>query len=864
MDSLPQALGFAIRALRRRPGFTTVAVLTLALSIGANATMFSVVNTVVLGPLPFVTPDRVVQLWNNYPNQTREQWPMSQPNFRDYQSQNTVFERFAAVRSTVLYTEGEDRVTPLRVLHASADLVDMIGVEPIRGRTFRAEEDTGGVGNLIMLTHAYWLREFGGADVIGQGITYLGADLQEVEFEVVGVLPPDFRVPPLRMGTDYGVLTEPDVLLPMGLWNWRRDDRGSHSISILAQLIDGVTVEQARSNLQAIAAGIAEIAPETETGLEVTVIPVKELLRQEYAVALGFLWAATALVLLVACASVSSLLLGWGVAREQELAVRWALGAGSRRIFGQLLAEAAILVGAACALGLLLAYWGIAALESLVPAGVHRLDEVSLDVRVVGLTIGMSLLTVALVGLWPALRGARRHSTEALRAGGRTATLARMRSLRILVTAEVALSLVLLSGAGLLLRSFWNLVGVPTGVDERVVLVGIRTPPGPLSKYQGPTGAGQLFVQLRERVEAIPGVTAFALGQGRPLSGSPWAYTPITMVDRARPDAGERPRADWRNVSPGYFRALGIQLLEGRTWDIDEWAAEVTTPDYSFVPRASDPRDPAYVSRMLDPRPIVISAGMARTFWPGESALGKIFHFGDQDPAVLAETLGRVGRSERWDRRYPPPVPLEVIGVVADVRNTLRGEPVPTYYQPSAVGGSLFVRTSMEPAVTAEVLRREIEAVDPSEIEVTRFRTVGQLVAERSADSRFRALLVVLFAVVATGITCLGLFGVLTYAVAQRTSEFGLRMALGADRPKIAGLVLNQGARMAGLGVAWGFVLVVWLTRYLSSLLFGVEPLDPTTLIGVSGLIFGLALLAMYLPARRAMRVDPITALRHE
>jgi putative ABC transport system permease protein len=256
---------------------------------------------------------------------------------------------------------------------------------------------------------------------------------------------------------------------------------------------------------------------------------------------------------------------------------------------------------------------------------------------------------------------------------------------------------------------------------------------------------------------------------------------------------------------------------------------------------------------------------MARTFWPGESALGKILHTGDQDPAVLAETLGRVGsRDERWDPRYPAPVPLEVIGVVGDVRNTLRGEPVPAFYGPSAAGTRLFVRTSMEPAVTAEVLRREIEAVDPSEIEVTRFRTIGQVVAARSADSRFRALLVVLFAVVATGITCLGLFGVLTYAVAQRTREFGLRMALGADRPKIAGLVLNQGARMAGLGVAWGFVLVVWLTRYLSSLLFGVEPLDPTTLIGVSGLIFGLALLAMYLPARRAMRVDPITALRHE
>ena len=860
MDSSLQDLRSAVRALRRRPGFTVAAVLTLALGIGANGAMFGVIKTVVLGPLPFKAPDRVVQLWDLRPRQEQGMESMiSLDNFRDYENRNEVFSHVAAVRPAQLYIEREGRLEYLQGHHLSSDLFDMMGVVPTRGRTFLTEEDFEGVGTVVLLTHAYWLREFGGEEVIGQTIPLqrFNRGWKLAEYEIIGVLPPDFRIPTLRMGAGYGVWREPEVVLPMGLWSWGRGNRGMYSIRTLAQLRDGVTPEQARTNLQAIAAGIAESAPETQTGIEVTVVPVGELLRRQYAVALGFLWAATALVLLVACASVSSLLLGWGVARERELAVRAALGAGARRIFSQLLTEATVLAGAAGVLGVLLAYWGIAALKILTPAGVHRLDEVSLDVGVLGFTLSVSLASVMLVGLWPAMRGARRHSSEVLKAGGRGATLARTRSLRALVTAEVALSLVLLAGAGLMLQSFWNLVRVDTGIGtERVLHVNIRMPHPQLSKYRGPAGQTELFHLLRDRVEAIPGVTAFARSRFVPLSGREPFGEDVTMADRPRSEADKLIRVDARRVSPGFFRALGIQVLAGRTFDAGQGDARFTTQPA--------PRDSLDHSWQLVPRSVVISTGFARTFWPDESPLGKIFYWGIQDPDVVAQSLGVVRYSEQYDQRYPVPVPFEVIGVVRDVRNSLGREPIPAYYLAGTGGTDLFVRTAADPAGLANVLRREIEAVDPNEIEVTQIRTVEQIVAERSADSRFRALMVVFFAVLATGITCLGLFGVLTYAVTQRMRELGIRMALGAGNSQIAGLVLGQGARMAGLGVALGLVLVFWVTRYISSLLFGVAALDPLTLVGVAALIFALALVATYLPARRAMSVDPIEALRQE
>ncbi len=368
-DLLLQDLRHGVRSLARRPGFAAAAVLTLALGIGANAAMFSVIKTVVLAPLPFKDPDRVVQLWDVHSHQERDFADMmSRANFRDYKNLNEAFSHFAAVGwINTLYVDRENRFDLVKGVHVSADLFEMMGVVPTRGRTFWAEEDLEGVGTIVLLTHAYWLREFGGEKVVGRTIALrrwvpgVRPNLQELEYEIIGVLPPDFRLPPLLRDTVYGVWTEPDVVLPLGLHTWGGLERDMWSLYSLAQLRDGVTVEQARANLQAIAAGIAESAPDTEKGLEVMVVPVGELLRQEYGVALGFLWAATALVLLVACASVSSLLLGWGVAREQELALRAALGAGARRIFGQLITESMVIAAAAGVLGVLLAYWGIAA-----------------------------------------------------------------------------------------------------------------------------------------------------------------------------------------------------------------------------------------------------------------------------------------------------------------------------------------------------------------------------------------------------------------------------------------------------------------------------------------------------------------------
>ncbi len=872
---LAHDLRSAVRALRRRPGFTVAAVLTLALGIGANAAMFGVIKTVVLAPLPFKSPDRVVQLWdhsNRRAGPPEDELQMSIPNFREYRSRNDVFSHFAAIYYTGgVATGDEDRASVIPAAYVSADLFTMMGVAPFRGRTFRADEDLDGAGNVVLLSHGYWLRELGGEDVIGQTIPlwrYVqGEGYLPSEYEVVGVLPPDFRMPPLRKGANYAVSQALELILPVGLdQGGYRTERRFGGIRTLAQLREGVTVEQARTNLQSIADGMAEIAPETEAGLEVTVFSVGDLLRQEYGVALGFLWAATALVLLVACASVSSLLLGWGVARERELAVRAALGAGARRIFSQLLTEATVLGGTACVLGVLLAYWGIAALKMFSPDGVHRLDQAGLDAGVLAFAVGVSLASVLLVGLWPAARGARRDSSEVLKAGGRGATLARTRSLRVLVTAEVALSLVLLAGAGLMLQSFWNLVGVDTGVGERVVHVKISLPPPQFSKYNGPSGWRQLHALLRDRVESIPGVAAYASGRwgSVPLSGVEPSVTVITLPDRPRPEEGQRPVAHMQMLSAGYFRTMGFPMLEGRAWNNADIAANEARWNQQVAAWDNGGDDRSW---LLQNQRVVINAAMARKVWPGESPLGKVFFPRDEAPDVIAQTLSRIRRGEQFDPQSPLPwfgVGAEVIGVAQDVQNTLGVEPRPTFYLHNARGENLFVRASVEPAALAEVLRREIVAVDPNEIEVRQIRTLDQMVAEQSADSRFRAQLVVLFAVLATGITCLGLFGVLTYAVTQRTRELGIRMALGAAHSNIAGLVLGQGARMVGLGVALGFVLVFWVTRYVSSLLFGVVPLDPTTLAGVAVLIFALALAATYLPARRAMRVDPIEALRQE
>jgi len=623
VDSTLQDLHFAIRALRRRPGFALAAVLTLALGIGANAAMFGVIKTVILAPLPYEDPDRVVQVWDRpLAGSPAQRLTLSRANFLDYKNGNEVFSLFGAVRRNDVYAEHDSSFELVKGIHLSADVFDMMGVTAARGRTFRAEEDLLESAGVVLLTHGYWLRGFGGEEVVGQTIRLAiwvqlpergpGNGWQTKEFEIVGVLPPDFRVPPLRLRGDYRVWTEPEVVLPLGQFTWGRLDRDMYPLVTLAQLLEGVTAEQARANLQTIAAGIAENHPDTEAGLEVTVIPVGELLRQQYGLALNALWAATALVLLVACSSVSSLLLGWGVAREQELAVRAALGAGARRIFSQLLTEAAVLAAAAGVLGVLFAHWGIAALKIFAPAGVHRLDEASLGPGVLGFTLGVSLATVMLVGLWPALQGARHRSTEVLKAGTRGATLARTRSLRVLVTAEVALSLLLLAGAGLMLQSFWNLVGVDTGMaGEQVVQVTIQRPPPALSSYPGEEGFAQVFDLMRDRVEAIPGVTSFALTQLVPLSGAEAWAGPITIPGRPRSPAGEQPQTVWWFVSVGYFRTLGIRLVEGRAWERDYHSHE-------------DPN-----RRLM---PVVINEAMARTLWPGESALGKFFFPNWVDP----------------------------------------------------------------------------------------------------------------------------------------------------------------------------------------------------------------------------------------
>jgi putative ABC transport system permease protein len=800
-------LRYGLRALLKNPGFTAVAVIALALGIGANSAIFSVVNTVLLRPLPYADPDRLVMVWED---DTKHGYPRDTPapaNFFDWRAQNQVFEGMSATADQSFNLTGVGDPERVDGQAVSANLFSLLGVEPQVGRAFLPEEDQPGEGRVVIMGHALWQRRFG-AD---QGIVGKPVTLNGLSYTVVGVMPPGFQFPG----------REEELWVPLALTPQQAARRGSHYLRVVARLKPGVTVEQAQAEMNTIAARLQQQYPDANAEVGAAVVSLHEQVVGDIKPALLVLLGAVGLVLLIACANVANLLLARAASRQKETALRIALGASRWRLVRQFLTESVLLAALGGVVGLLLSVWGVSVLKSFIPENVSQVKAVAVDARVLAFTVLVSLLTGLLFGLAPATQASNFDLNETLKEGGRDSSSGgRGKRLRgLLVVAEVAVSLVLLIGAGLLINSFLRLRSVDPGfrtdhlLTMRVVL--------PQQKYPDQARRSAFYDELIRRVEAVPGVKSAAVTNWIPLVNQ---GDSVGVSVEGRPDPGpNRPIVATRVVSPHYFQAMGIKLLSGR--DFDERTDRADTPAV-----------------------VVIDETMAKRLWPGEDPLGR------------RVTPGSPDSPDDW---------CQVVGVVKDVRQfELTAEPKPQMYMLYAQADffaprHLVVNTSVEPMSLAATVRKTVWDVDRDQ-PVSNVSTMEEVLSGSIARQRFSTLLLGVFAGVALVLAAVGLYGVMSYSVAQRTREIGLRMALGAQRGDVLRMVVGQGLKLVLVGVAIGLAAAFALTRVMSSLLFGVSATDPATLAAISLLLISVAALASYIPARRATRVDPLIALRYE
>jgi len=812
MGTLWQDLRYGLRALAKRPGFTTVAVVTLALGIGANTAIFSVVNAVLLRPLPYREADRLVVALHGGNN------PVSPIDFAEWRGQNTVFEQMAAAEFWSPNLTGRDQPEQLWAVRATDNLFAMLGVEPALGRAFQTGDDQPGAAPVVVLSQRLWQRRFGGdPGVVGQTLVLDGR-----AHTVVGVMPRGFEFPLF-----WATKAEMWAPLPLG----ERAGSRAQSLRVFASLKPGVTRERAQVEMDAIARRLALEHPETNAKLDAVVTPLHQKVVGNVRPTLLVLLGAVGFVLLIGCANVANLLLARANARHREMALRLALGATRGRLVRQLLTESLLLAALGAVAGLLLAFWVVGLFVSGVPEdALPRQQAVGIDSAALAFTALLSLVTAAFFGLAPALQASRADVNEALKEGGRQASGggARGRRLRrLLIVAEVALAMVLLAGAGLMLKSFVGLRALEPGFDQTnlltmtVSVAGTRHAPAPLR--------AAFFDEAVERVRALPGVESASAVNHLPLAGDIWGFS-FNIEGHAAPAPGERPTAAYRVARPDYFRTMRIPILEGRSFD---------------------ERDNEQAPGVL-----VINETMARRYWPGEDALGKRIKLGPADAEAP------------W---------LTVVGVVNDVKQQEWAEGAgaemylphaqsPNYLQnpsPRYSYLTLVVRTSSDPERLAAAVRGAVWAIEPN-APVSSVATMDEVIAGQTWQARLSVLLLGGFALAALLLAAVGIYGVLAYSVAQRTHEIGVRMALGARPRDILRMVVGQGMAMALAGIAAGLAGAFALTRLMSRVLFGVSAFDPPTFAAVALLLALVALLACYLPARRATKVDPMVALRYE
>jgi putative ABC transport system permease protein len=813
MKNLWQDLRYGARMLRKQPLFTLVAILTLAMGIGANTAIFSVVNAVLLRPLPYAEADRLVVLWGNFLKLNIERLPAKAGEYVDYRDQTQSFAQVAASTSTDYSLTGTAYPERLAGTRVTANLFATLNAQPALGRAFNDGDTQRGNDNVVILSHSFWQRHFGGAaNVVGQTLR-----LNDQNYAVIGVMPASFQYPhaSFRFG-------EPaELWTPLTFTTEQIAQRARpYYLNVLARLKPGVSLEQARGDLTALGQRFETQQRgyrgpnNSDGGWRITATPLLEEAVGRSRFALLMLLGSVALVLLIACANVANLLLVRATVRQRELAIRAALGASRWQIARQLLCESLLLAGLGGAGGLLLAWWGVVALSKLQLDNLPRLNETSLDWRVLGFTLLVSMLTGLLFGLLPAWQAARPNVQQTLKEGGGTGTRNRHWLRHSLVVGEIALAMLLLVGAGLLLNSLVRLQRLKPGLDvNKLLFVELSLP---RERYADAAKITAFYQDLLQRVTALPGVEQASAGTHIPLSGAV-TNDPFAIEGRQL-DFSNPPNASWQRVAPDFFRTLGVPLLRGRdfnTQDADEAA--------------------------------IINQAMARKYWPNEDPLGKRISLGIPRPDNPWKTI---------------------VGIVADTpQRTLESTPGPDWYLPLAAqpqrGARLFVRTAGDPAGFAQTVCQQVWALDKDQF-ILPVTTLREHVGRSLAPRRFNTWLLSGFATLALLLAALGLYSVLAYAITQRTQEIGVRMALGAQAGDVVRLVLQQGLTLALLGVAIGLAGAWWATRLLQSLLFGVRATDPLTFGLVALVLLVVAALACLLPARRATRIDPLVALRCE
>ncbi len=799
-----QDLRYGARMLMKKPGFTLIAVIALALGIGANAAIFSIINTSLLGSLPYKNADRLVVVWDKLFSKGVDELELSPNDFFALRDRNTVFDQIGAVEKTnrnILTGDGE----PLRLEAklATANLFPMLGIPPLLGRTFTPEEDRA-YARVAVLSYKLWQSRFAGdKGVIGRNVT-----INDGAYTVIGVMPAEFEYPPPGANQLPGEIWFPRAL------ETDTGKRDSHNLLTVARLKPGVTIAQARAELENIARQREQEA-RINTDKGVNLVPLQTQIGRNLRASLLILAGAVGFVLLIACANVANLLLSLAAGRASEIAIRLALGASRWRIARQLLTESLLLSLFGGAFGLLLAAWMGQGIRLLGASQIPHVERLAIDGRVLGFTLLVTLLTGIMFGLAPALQASRPDVNETLKGGGRLALGAGRQRLRDgLVVAEVALSLALLIGAGLLIKSFWRLQQVEPGFDARNILTFELAPSRTKHPYDS---LPAFYQQTLEKIQTAPGVKAAAIIDNLPLSGRR-SIEVYKIEGRPEPKSmADAVMADYHTISPGYFQMMGIPLLQGRAFTESDGAGATGVA--------------------------IINRAFAERYWPGEDPLGR---------RLLVEF------NQRW---------VTVVGIVGNVKQSgLQYEAAPhvyvSYKQIPQIR-FLLARTAADPLGFIGMARSRIQSID-RDLPIYNIHTMEDLLAESVAQRRLNLLLLGVFAAVALALTVVGLYGVISYSVTQRTREIGIRLALGAQPGDVLRLVLGQGMKLVGFGIALGLTGAVALTRWMATLLFEVKATDPMTYVLVAGVLIATALLACWIPARRAAKVDPMIALRCE
>jgi putative ABC transport system permease protein len=806
MEKLFGDVRYAVRNLTKRPGFTLIAVATLGLGISANSAIFSAINALLLNPLPFQNQDRVMAIWDKNPSRGVEHNEVTMANYLDWKAQNQSFDQLALYRwwsANVTGVETPERVQGFLV---TGNFMDALGVKPMMGRTFLAEENEPGKDRVAVIAYSLWQRRFGGdPNIINKPIT-----LNTITRTIVGVMPPRFNFP-----------KGAEVYAPIALTPELIKSRGNHSYYVVGYLKPGVSPKAAQADIDTIAGRLEKQYPETNSGLGANVIPILQDTVRMYDRALWVMMGAVGFVLLIACANVANLMLARATGRHKELALRAALGASRWRIVRQLLTESVIVALIGGVVGVLFAFWGIDLLRGANPADAAKYapgwDRLGMNLPVLLFTVGLSLVSGLIFGLAPALQVSKPNLNDALKEGGRQSSGGSNRLRGSLVVFEIALSLILLVGAGLLTRSFMSLLKTDPGFKpDHLITANLVLP---AAKYKDDPSRAAFYTDLVQRVQAVPGIQSAAMVNYIPLGGAN-SSDAILIDGQPEPPPGQENEGRYRVCTPDYFETMGISVLKGRAF---------TAQDKAGAPPVA-----------------VVNETLAKKHWPNADAIGKRFRF-----------YGPLDKNP-W---------IEVVGIVQDVRHDLNTPITPDFYLPHAQDSwnamVLVARTQVDPASMSTAVRQQVWAIDKDQ-PVFDIKTMEEVRSLSVALYSFSSIMLAIFAGVALLLAAVGIYGVMAFAVTQRTQEIGIRMALGAQTTDVLKLVLRHGMCLALLGVGIGLAGAWGLTRFLANLLVGVTSTDLLTFSVVTVTLLIAALLACYIPARRATKVDPLIALRYE